>query len=271
MPAEQEKGEKKDNRLLAIISINISSFAAVGIAASFKMAAKNGVSVGDFQVYRAALMFIVMGPLNFLLGKKPCRDLQARGIGGLPATDGQRALTMCLRSLFGVLNFVLYIWVTKMIPIALATILFNLAPFWTSFMGYFINGEKIYIFQYFAMAVCLVLIVCLTLTKDSPSTATKQKPVNTYADTLMGIVISILASINGAAMNISNRRLQGTHFSVVMFFHSLLGFTIPLLILLLYSLITSTPLFQYVPAGYLWLTIGAVCDLIGCIFNVTAF
>jgi drug/metabolite transporter (DMT)-like permease len=93
-----------------------------------------------------------------------------------------------------------------MIPIALATILFNLAPFWTSFMGYFINGERIYMFQYFAMAICLVLIVCLTLTKDSPSTDAKQ-PENTYTDTVMGIIISIIASINGAAMNISNRRL----------------------------------------------------------------
>lgn len=110
---------------------------------------------------------------------------------------------MCLRSLFGVLNFVLYIWVTKMIPIALATILFNLAPFWTSFMGYFINGEQIYMFQYFAMAVCLVLIVCLTLTKDSPDANVD----NTTTDTMMGITISILGSINGAAMNISNRRL----------------------------------------------------------------
>ena len=178
---------------------------------------------------------------------------------------------MCLRSLFGVLNFVLYIWVTKMIPIALATILFNLAPFWTSFMGYFINGEQIYMFQYFAMAVCLVLIVCLTLTKDSPDADVNQKPVNTYADTVMGILISIFASINGAAMNISNRRLQGTHFSVVMFFHSLLGFTIPLLIVVLYCVITGATFFQYVPAGWLWLSIGALCDLIGCIFNVTAF
>lgn len=67
-PARPEESETKDNRLLSIISINIAAFAAVGIASSFKMAAENDVTVGDFQVYRAALMFIVMGPLTFMLG-----------------------------------------------------------------------------------------------------------------------------------------------------------------------------------------------------------
>jgi len=75
---------------------------------------------------------------------------------------------MCCRSLFGVGNFVLYIWVMKMIPLALATILFNLAPFWTSLLGYFINGENIYVFEYIAMGICLILVVCLTLVKDAP-------------------------------------------------------------------------------------------------------
>ena len=161
--------EKKDNRLLAIISINLSALGCCGIGATYKMAALNDVTIGDFQVFRAALMFLVMSPITYGTGHQPCRDLQARGVDGKPATNGQRALTMCLRSLFGVGNFTLYIWVMKMIPLALATILFNLAPFWTSLLGYFINGEKIFVFEYIAMGVCLILVVCLTLVKDAPS------------------------------------------------------------------------------------------------------
>ena len=160
--------EKKDNRLLAIIAVNLSAIGCCGIGATYKMAQKNDVSIGDFQVFRAALMFLVMAPVTFSLGKQPCRDLQARGVNGLPATNFQRTVTMCCRSLFGVGNFVLYIWVMKMIPLALATILFNLAPFWTSLLGYFINGENIYVFEYIAMGICLILVVCLTLVKDAP-------------------------------------------------------------------------------------------------------
>jgi hypothetical protein len=52
------------------------------------MASLNGVSVGEYQVYRGANMFVVMGPLTYLLGNKPCRDLKARGIGGKEATNG---------------------------------------------------------------------------------------------------------------------------------------------------------------------------------------
>jgi len=56
-----------------------------------------------------------------------------------------------------------------------------------------------------------------------------------------------------------------------MFFHSALGFTIPLVITLLFCAITGTTFFQYDAAGWTWLTIGALCDLVGCIFNVIAF
>jgi len=85
------------------------------------------------------------------------------------------------------------------------------------------------------------------------------------------VIICIFASVNNAAMNICNRRLQGTHFSVVMFFHGALGFTVPLVITLIYCACTDLTMFQYAAAGWLWICMGGLSDLLACSFNVIAF
>jgi drug/metabolite transporter (DMT)-like permease len=52
-----------------------------------------------------------------------------------------------------------------MIPLALATIIFNLAPFWTSILGYFVLGDPIYKIEFVAMAICLALVIYMTVMK----------------------------------------------------------------------------------------------------------
>ena len=59
----------------------------------------------------------------------------------------------------------LYNLALTMIPLALATIIFNLAPFWTAILGYFVLGDPIYKIEFVAMAVCLALVVYMTLQK----------------------------------------------------------------------------------------------------------
>ena len=104
------------------------------------------------------------------LGKHPVKHMKVMGTVKvdeegeyIPPTRFQTVMTMCLRSFFGVGNFALYIWSLNMIPLALATILFNLAPFWTSLLAYFVNGEAIFPVEYAAMAICFSLVVCMTL------------------------------------------------------------------------------------------------------------
>jgi len=56
--------KKTDNRLLAIIAIQINALGMVFIGTTFKIASSNyGVTVGDFQIARALLMFLVMTPV----------------------------------------------------------------------------------------------------------------------------------------------------------------------------------------------------------------
>jgi len=71
-----------------------------------------------------------------------------------------------MRSILGVTDFLLYNVALQMIPLALAVILFNLSPFWTSLLGYLINNEPIFMHEYLAMAACLLCVVAITLASD---------------------------------------------------------------------------------------------------------
>jgi drug/metabolite transporter (DMT)-like permease len=46
-----------------------------------------------------------------------------------------------------------------MLPIALVMIIYNTAPFWTSLLGLWINGETISNLEYAAIGVCFMLVI----------------------------------------------------------------------------------------------------------------
>jgi len=56
-----------------------------------------------------------------------------------------------------------------------------------------------------------------------------------------------------------------------MFWHAILGFFFPLVIVILYAGMTSTTFFKYENMGYFWIFLGACSDLMACTFNVLAF
>ena len=110
---------------------------------------------------------------------------------------------MFARSFFGVGTFILYTWSLENIPIALASILFNLAPFWTSILAFFLNDEKIFAVEYFAMGICFSLIICLTVINPEANASEESK-----SEMVSGTIIMVIASIISAFMNVMNRRLQ---------------------------------------------------------------
>ena len=74
-----------------------------------------------------------------------------------------------------------------MVPLSIVIILTNLAPFWSSILGYFINKEPIIRIEYIAMAICFSCVVGITLSKDSVS--------SNFANTMVvGIALTIIAS-----------------------------------------------------------------------------
>jgi drug/metabolite transporter (DMT)-like permease len=107
---------------------------------------------------------------------------------------------MCGRSFFGVGTFILYTWSLENIPIALASILFNLSPFWTSILAFLLNDEKILAVEFFAMGICFVLIICMTTIGPKEAKESNESMVS-------GTIIMVVASIISACMNVMNRRL----------------------------------------------------------------
>ena len=72
--------------------------------------------------------------------------------------DGRGRL-LALRTIIGYSNFIIYIAALTMIPLFLAVIIHNLAPFWTSLLAYFINKEPIIKFEYAALLICFICVI----------------------------------------------------------------------------------------------------------------
>ena len=171
----------------------------------------------------------------------------------------------------GVGYFTSMIWASTMIPISLVTILYNMAPFWTSIAGYLINGEKIILCEFVAMLICLALVTALALMKEDPTASGAGGLAGVSSQHVLGVIVCVVGSLVNTGMNISNRRLQGTHFSVVMFFHAILGFTIPAIAVLIYIWATGTTMLSYPAVAWKWIFFGSVSDIFACLFNVIAF
>jgi hypothetical protein len=78
----ERSAKKQDNRLCAIIAIQLNALAMVFIGATFKVASGTyGVTVGDFQVARALLMFLVMTPVMLYYKRQPIKHLRVKGTG----------------------------------------------------------------------------------------------------------------------------------------------------------------------------------------------
>ena len=145
---------KSESRLKAIFFIILFSLFFTGTGVCYKFAACSDVAIYDFQIFRAFFMFSCFVPVTLLSKKSPCNDLP----------QGKPPLLL-LRICLAISNFMLYNLALTMIPLALATIIFNLAPFWTSILGYFVLGDPIYKIEFVAMAICLALVIYMTVMK----------------------------------------------------------------------------------------------------------
>ena len=104
------------------------------------------------------------------------------------------------RTILGTANFMLSIWVLTMVPLSIVIILTNLAPFWTSILGYMINSEPIIKIEYLAMAICFSCVVAITLSKDSS--------VGSFESTMIiGMLFTIIRSWTQAALTVCSRTL----------------------------------------------------------------
>jgi drug/metabolite transporter (DMT)-like permease len=59
--------------------------------------------------------------------------------------------------------FMAYTQSLTLIPIGMAVIILNMAPFWTTLLGRVFNKEKIFLVEILGMFICFSCIIALTL------------------------------------------------------------------------------------------------------------
>jgi len=87
----------------------------------------------------------------------------------------------------------------------------------------------------------------------------------------LGVLTMFITSWVNSALSVVNRCLQGTDVGVIMYYHSILGFTVPLACVLTHAFLTNRPLFHTTNLGYLWVTIGSITDVLSVGTNIIAF
>ena len=92
----------------------------------------------------------------YFAGKSPIRDVQ-------PGTFN----IQFFRANTAVGSFLLYTYSLTILPLGMVVIFLNLAPFWTTLLAHFINGEKVSYIEISAMVICFTCILGMTLQKDN--------------------------------------------------------------------------------------------------------
>jgi len=87
----------------------------------------------------------------------------------------------------------------------------------------------------------------------------------------MGIAVAIGTSWVFAGSCICNRIIKEIHFSVVLFYHTIIGTTIPFLVVGLYSWITHSPFLKYNSTQWGLMLLGGFFDFVAISANIVAF
>jgi drug/metabolite transporter (DMT)-like permease len=141
-------------------------------------------------------------------------------------------------------------------PISLFMIIWQTTPFWTSVFAYFISNEPILEREWIAMALCFAG-VCLVVYGTSNISEDLEQETSPW-----GVLIAALCAALYAMANISSRKLSDVHYSLLGFYHPLLGITIFGLYLGTQAIVTESEF----TLGPLWmygvLLLSGLCDFL---------
>ena len=126
------------------------------------------------------------------------------------------------------------------------------------------------------MAICFSCIVALTLKTSQSSTVTLEEEESQNSSTVntavLGVIVIFCASWMKAGIDILARKLQGAHWSLVLFWNAFFGFVVPLFGLVVYILVTGAKFLEFSDSkAWLWILFGSVCDTLTALFNIIAF
>ena len=151
-PEEQPKF--KDNRCLAIIFINIFAISQVSQGLLWKIAAKKGAHIIDFQFMRSfSIWFFAF--LQILCARiNPCT-----------AFPRSAYKDMVIRSLGGQFTFGLMNVAFALIALGTVSVILNTNAFWIAILGCLINKERVSAMEVFGMFLAFAGVVIIGYSK----------------------------------------------------------------------------------------------------------
>ena len=177
---------------------------------------------------------------------------------------------VCMLTCFGLANFFTFMYTTRLLPLLILSLVGNLAPFWASILGYAVNGDRVLCVEFGAMVFCFMCIAGMALAK-SDQNGPEAITGNTYEKLGLGVSLAVLVTWFRAAQWVTNRRLKAVHFTVILFWYSLMGATLTFIGLLCQKLITKEQFFPYSATAWKWMFVAGSFDFCTCMAVFIAY
>ena len=140
--------------------------------------------------------------------------------------------------------------------------IFNTAPFWATLLGWFFISEVITPFEIFAMVLSFggVILIAIGNKSETESDATDLiTPVDEQAvvagftgSQILGSSLIFVSSWCYAVFSLITRKMQKSHFAVMMFWYSVVAFGVTALIIVAESLIKGQAIRLWAYDGSQW-------------------
>ena len=159
-PAEPSKApvKSKDNRVKAIIWMNIFTLCASIVNILFKYISRYGVSVLEFFLWRNVFNLFA----SFIVVKIHKVDVRE--------VTNRQLMWIVLRAVVGNTCFVMINYSLTLNSMSIQSILFQTNPFWTSIMAVFLLRENVKLYEYIAMGICFLGVVGIAISKQQQQT-----------------------------------------------------------------------------------------------------
>jgi drug/metabolite transporter (DMT)-like permease len=147
-------------------------------------------------------------------------------------------------------------------PLFLCIIIFQTNPFWIAMLGQCINSEKVQRVEYIGMLLCFFGVCGIGLSsvlgkENSPELGeTTESEANFDNFIVLGLMLVFAAAWSFSVNCVLNRTLKEISFSVVMFYHGLIGVVLTIMFISGDMVVNGSDfrLAQY-PSHIFWLTV----------------
>ena len=191
--------------MLAIVLTNIMSIGAALSVLAYKNVGRQGFNILDFTFFRNLFNLLCISLVLSRTQKSPFQQFEAK-----------TKVLIGSRCFFGFVGFLLWTLGSLYMPLMIHMVILQTAPFWTSILGTILNNEKVSMFEYCSMAVCLTTVVFIVFSDPD----SRGQLAGAHA---IGFVISFTLSVSNACCTVLNRILKHIHFAVILFYHASFG------------------------------------------------